>query len=328
MPRSSNQKQKLLIIMQTFLEETDEKHYITVNELKEILYSAGISCERKSIYDDIETLKSFGMDILTIRSNKVYGYYLASRTFELAELKMLSDIIEASKFITPKKSRELVDKLGTLCSKYEKTGIVNNVDFAAAPKNINERIFYNVDEIDSAIRDDCKIRFKYIDYFYKGKTFYRKNGEDYFVSPYALIWDDENYYLAAYDDASNMLKHFRVDKLEGIVKTDDKRSGKEKYLNMDTALYAKKMFGMFPGKEQTVTFLITKRLIKVFIDRFGSDIILHKADETHMRISVKLDESQQFYGWLSGIGSEAKIVSPQSVADGFKAYLNDIINNY
>ena len=328
MPKTSNQKIRTLYVLEALRELTDDKHHLTVKQIIEYLNARGLSCERKSIYDDLEVLKLFGIDVLSERFGREVGYFIGSRNFEVAELKMLVDIIQSSKFITRKKSQELIAKLGRLCSSYERKGLEKQLYFANSVKNVNESIFYNVDYINTAILQDNSISFQYIDYFLKNSPVYRKNGKQYLVSPYALIWDDENYYLIAFDLEDNKIKHFRVDKMSGISILPDKRKGKELFCNIDVSNYAKKIFGMFSGEEQIISFLITNNLIKVFIDRFGSDLIFKRVDDGHVSLSIKLDESPQFYGWLAGLGNEVVITAPNSVREGFKNYLDKISSIY
>jgi predicted DNA-binding transcriptional regulator YafY len=311
-PKSSNQKLKLLYLMKIFQEKTDESHALSVPELITELGRYDIKAERKSIYDDIEALRFFGLDIETART-KTTGYFLASRTFELPELKLLVDSVQASKFLTHKKSVELIRKIESLCSMYEAQSLQRQVFVSNRIKTMNESIYYNVDKIHTGIGDNRKISFKYFEYAVTKEKVFKKNGGRYVASPYALTWDDENYYMIAYDSEASMVKHYRVDKMTDILVTEDKRDGQEHFKNLDIAVYSKKLFSMFSGEEVTVRIEFVNRLIGVVIDRFGRDITVIKSDEEHFVISVGVALSPQFLGWVASFGDEARILSPDSV---------------
>ena len=239
MPKSSNQKLKLLYLMKTFQEKTDEQHALSVPELIAELGRYDISAERKSIYDDLEALKLFGLDIESARG-RTTGYYLASKNFELPELKLLVDSVQSSKFITLKKSMALIKKIESLCSVWEGQSLQRQVYVANRIKTMNESIYYNVDKIHTGIADNRKISFMYFEYAVTKEKVYRRGGGRYVVSPYALTWDDENYYMIAYDSDAGLIKHYRVDKMTDIAVTDEKRDGSEHFQNLDIAVYSKK----------------------------------------------------------------------------------------
>ena len=209
MAKSYNQKIKLLFLMDLFLQKTDLEHTISMKEILNELEKNEISGARKSIYNDIETLKEYGMDI-EYRKEQPEGYYLASRTFELAELKLLVDAVQSSKFITEKKSRSLIQKLGGLASDYEAKQLKRQVYVADRIKTMNESIYYNVDKIHSAISENVKITFEYTRWGMKDKLELLNRGKIYCISPWMMSWTDENYYLIAYDEDASKIKHFRV----------------------------------------------------------------------------------------------------------------------
>jgi predicted DNA-binding transcriptional regulator YafY len=317
MPKSSNQKLKLLYLMKILQEKTDEHHALSVPELITELGRYDIKAERKSIYDDLEALRFFGLDIESSRS-KTTGYYLASKTFELPELKLLVDSVQSSKFITHKKSTELIRKIESLCSAYEGQSLQRQVYVANRIKTMNESIYYNVDRIHTGISDNRKISFKYFEYSVTKEKVLKRNGERYLVSPCALTWDDENYYMIGFDSDAAMIKHYRVDKMMDISITEEKRDGQQYFQNLDIAVYSKKLFSMFSGEEETVRIEFVNRLIGVVIDRFGKDVVIVKSDDAHFVISVGVAVSPQFLAWVASFGSEAKILSPESVVDRMK----------
>ena len=323
MARSSMQKQKLLYLQKIMLEKTDENHGLTINEIKDELESYGIKAERKSLYDDIEILQSFGLDICTVRTNTV-KYYIGNRDFQIPELKLLVDAIQSSKFITRKKSLELIEKLGHLVSENESSQLRREVYVTNRVKTVNEHIYYNVDKIHNAISENKKISFQYFKWELdttngnKIVKTARKNGEAYRVSPWALCWDDENYYLIAYDSEAEIIKHYRVDKMERIRLLKDERDGSELYKGFNPARYAKSVFSMFGGEECEVKLLVDNNFIGVIVDRFGSDLFIVKHDEHSFTVNVNVMLSPQFYAWVFGLGGGVRILAPERAILEFK----------
>ena len=323
MARSSMQKQKLLYLQKIMLEKTDENHGLTISEIKDALDGYGIKAERKSLYDDIEILQNFGLDICTIRTNTV-RYYVGNRDFQIPELKLLVDAIQSSKFITRKKSLELIDKLGHLVSENEGTQLRREVYVTNRVKTVNEHIYYNVDKLHNAISENKKISFQYFKWdldFSNGTKIVktaRKGGAAYKVSPWALCWDDENYYLVAYDSEAEMIKHYRVDKMERIRLLKEERDGSDKYKDFNPARYAKSVFSMFGGEECEVKLQVDNDFIGIIVDRFGSDIYVVRHDEHSFTVNVHVMLSPQFYAWLFGLGGKVKILSPEKAIIEFK----------
>lgn len=327
MPKSEKQKLKLLYIMQYLMEKTDENHIVTTTELIDYLASNGITAERKSIYTDIDLLIDYGLDIVKVKGRPA-GYQLVSRQFELAELKLLVDAVQASKFITSKKSRELIGKLETLCSKKEARQLHRQVVVTNRTKAVNENIYYNVDQIYNAIAENVKIRFLYFEWNVKKEMQLRRDGAYYEVSPWLLTWDDDNYYLIAYDDESRMIKHYRVDKMLKLSLSEKVRQGKEQFENFDIAAYSKKTFGMFAGEEKMVTLSCEKNLIGVIIDRFGNEVSLREGEEGYILARVKVAVSRQFFGWLTGLGDAVTMIGPKETVEEYRSYLEEILRNY
>lgn len=313
--------------MQCLTEKTDAEHSVTTQEIIDYLALQGINAERKSIYTDIDLLIDYGMDIVK-NSGRSGGYTLVSRQFELAELKLLVDAVQSSKFITTKKSRELIGKLETLCSKYEATQLHRQVVVTNRNKAVNENIYYNVDIIYNAIAENVKIQFQYFEWNVSKEMKLRRDGKIYEVSPWLLTWDDENYYLIAYDDEAEMIKHYRVDKMLKIELSVEKREGKEQFQHFDIAAYSKKTFGMFAGKEETVTLRCDRSLTGVMIDRFGKDVAMRKIDENTIQARVNVAVSRQFFGWITGLGNIVKIEAPERVVEQYRDYLGEIIERY
>lgn len=329
MPKSPNQKLKLIYLIKIFGEKTDENHCLSAQELIAELSVYGISAERKSIYDDIECLTHLGYDIVNNKSRTNGGYYLASREFELPELKLLVDAVQSSRFITQKKSRELISKIEKLAGPYEGKQLQRQVFVAGRVKTENESIYYNVDRIHHAIQENVSITFTYLEWNIKKELQPRRKGKAYRVSPWALTWQDENYYLIAYDDIEEKIKHFRVDKMNRITElTDEKRKGMEAFKEFDIAEYTNRTFGMFGGEPETVTLRLPAHMVGIVIDRFGRDTDIRMLDEETISARVKAAVSGQFFGWVTGLGNRVSILAPEQVKKDYRAFIADIMQNY
>lgn len=324
MAKSAGQKLKLLYIIKLLTENTDENHPASTTDIIAYLDANGIHSERKSIYDDIEKLCDFGYDIVQVRSRLGGGYYMASREFELAELKLLVDAVQSSRFITSRKSRSLIKKLELLAGKQDAGKLQRQVYVAGRIKTENESIYYNIDNIHRAIQENRQISFQYLDWNLNKELVPRVGGKRK-VSPWALIWREENYYLAAYDSVDGIMKHYRVDKMGHVDVLKDEREGLEQFEMVDPAVYTNLTFGMFSGDEETVTLQFPNRLIGVVLDRFGREADIRPMTDRVFRIRVKVAVSGQFFGWLAGIGREAVIVSPAAVKEQYQGWLTDIV---
>ncbi|MGN0291067.1 MAG: helix-turn-helix transcriptional regulator [Lachnospiraceae bacterium] len=328
MAKGNNQKLKILYLMKILLEKTDETHSITMPQIISELETYGISAERKSIYSDIENLRVFGMDIIGEQQDRTYYYHVGNRRFELAELKLLVDSVQSAKFITARKSNELIKKIEGFASKYEASQLQRQVYVTERIKTMNESIYYNVDVIHTAISANSKITFQYFQWDIHKRMVLRKEGALYEVSPWALSWNDENYYLIAFDSNEDKIKHFRVDKMLHIDVKDEKREGRERFQKFDMAVYAKKMFGMFGGEEQIVRLECVNSLAGVVIDRFGKDVVISKVDDEHFSVNVKVAVSRQFLAWVIALGEGVKIVGPESVKQQMREEADRLVRQY
>lgn len=317
MAKIQSQKMKLLYLLQILLENTDDEHALTLSELLYELAKKGITAERKSIYDDFEALRLFGVDVESRKENRTTVYFIANRTFELPELKLLVDAVQSSKFITHKKSNELIKKLETLSSVHQASQLQRQVFVANRVKTMNESIYYCVDDIHNAISENRQITFQYFDWGTDKKKHLRHNGKIYHVSPWALSWDDENYYMIAFDCEQNEIRHYRVDKMMNVRITDKKRDGAKLFKNFDMAVYAKKTFGMFAGEERDVTLRCKDSLAGVMIDRFGQNIVMKNGEDGFFTVTVKAAVSPLFITWLMNFGADIRILSPDDVIEKY-----------
>lgn len=328
MAKSSNQKLKLIYLMKILLERTDETHGITMPEIIEALAAYDISAERKSLYNDIESLRVYGLDIIGTQEDRNYFYHIGSRQFELAELKLLVDSVQSAKFITEKKSNELIKKIEGLASQYEASQLHRQVFVAGRVKTMNESIYYNVDRIHTAIAENSRITFQYFQWNVEKKMELRHNGAVYEVSPWSLSWDDENYYLIAYDNGEKKIKHFRVDKMLNIQSNGETREGKQAFKSFDMAVYSRKMFGMYGGKEEWVRLECNNSYAGVMVDRFGKDISMIPLDGTRFTVNVEVAVSSQFMAWVIGLGEGVRITGPERVVAMMKTEIDRLIKQY
>lgn len=327
MARSPNQKLKLLYLTRILLEQTDEEHPITMPALLRELERCGVSAERKSIYDDMEALRAFGLDVVQTRG-RAAGYYIGERDFQLPELKLLVDSVQSSKFITQKKTLELIKKIEGLASVHQARELQRQVYVRNRVKSMNESVYYNVDEISGAISRDRAIRFRYYEYTADRQRRFRRNGAYYEVSPFALIWDDENYYMMAWDAPAAAMKHFRVDKMADISLLDTPRQGKEAFAGADMSSYTKGVFGMFAGTPRPVKLRFANHLAGAVLDRFGKDSLLVPDGDSHFTVSFDAVISPQFYGWVYGFGTEAELLSPPEAREEMRALALEIAGLY
>ena len=320
---------KTLYIMQILMERTDEEHALNAAEISEILeHVYQVEVGRQTLYSEIRKLTDFGLDIIMKTDDKRRGYYLASRRFELPELKLLVDVVQSSKFITEKKTKELIEKLESLCSREEGKQLSSQVITYNRLKTSNETIYYNVDKLHSAIFHNRQIKYQYVEWTVKKELEFRHGGAFYEVSPLHLVWDDENYYLVAYDEKAGKVKHYRVDKMRSMELTDQPRSEASLRQQTDLASFGKKTFGMFGGVDVQVRLLCANHLAGVVLDRFGSDIWMVPKDEDHFSANVTVTVSPQFFGWVTAIGEDMQITGPEEVKEQYREYLQRILDRY
>ena len=328
MSKKANQKTKILYLMKILLENTDEEHGLTMLEITDELQKYGIEAERKSLYDDIESLRLFGLDIQSRKGGRTVRYHAVNRIFELPELKLLVDAVQSSRFITRKKSSELIKKLESFTSRYEAQELQRQVFVANRIKAMNESIYYTVDYIHSAINKNVKVTFQYFKWDEHKNKQLRHGGKVYRISPWALTWEDENYYMIGYDSETGIIKHYRVDKMINLQLTDEPRDGDALFADFDMALYSKQTFGMYGGDEETVILRCKNELAGVIIDRFGQEVSFINMTDTHFDTRVNVFVSPVFLSWLMTFGSGITIVSPESVKTRFIELASDALEQY
>lgn len=327
MAKGANQKIKILYLMQILLERTDDEHGMSLEEIADALRDCGVDAERKTLYDDLEVLRLFGLNI-EMRKGRTVRYHVVSRTFEMPELKLLVDAVQSSRFITRKKSQELIRKIEGLTSRHEAQQLQRQVFVANRIKTMNESIYYTVDYIHEAINRNVKVSFQYFNWNEKKEKVLRHGGESLSVSPWALTWDDEYYYMIGYDAEDGKVKHYRVDKMLKLRLTAEKRDGAELFRDFDMALYSRKTFGMYGGKEEAVTLRCSNRLAGIMIDRFGHDVPFFHVGDTHFDVRIMVYTSPLFFTWIMNFGSDVRILSPENVKQEFVKLAKEAIGQY
>ena len=327
MARQANQKLKLLYLLEILRRETDEEHPLTLKQIQDLLEQKGVTAERKSLYDDMEQLRLLGEDILSVRDTTV-RYYIGERTLDMTQLRLLVDAVQSSKFITRKKSEELIRRLESLTSRHMAGQLQRQVLVSGRIKNMNESIYYNVDSLHNAMFANRQVQFQYFDWGVDKQQHLRHGGALYTLSPWALTWDNENYYLVAYDSTRGTIRHYRVDRMLHIKQTDTLREGEEAFRNLDMAVYNRQAFGMFGGAEQSVTLRCANWMAGVILDQFGTDTPLIPADDATFTARVSVVVSPPFFAWLSGFGGDIRLIKPTAVAEEYTAYLQTILAGY
>ncbi len=313
MARQINQQPKLLRLQQIFLEETDENHALSVEELIARLGAMGIRAERKSIYENIETLILCGLDIVKRREGAKNVYFVGQRAFEEAEVRLLADAVASSRFITLQKSRKLLEKLTSLTSRHQGADLKRQLYVASRIKNMNETVYFTLDRLNQAILQNVAIEFHYYDWgLEKGRLAKcaRHNGRLYTVSPWQLLWQDELYYLIAFDHAGGQLRHYRLDRMGTISLTNQKRRGEEAFSAIRMEDYTAGLFGMFGGELRPVTLHFDAPLLGVMVDRFGKDLRPIPLADGRIAITVPVVPSAPFFGWLLSLGNRVRLDAP------------------
>ena len=317
-------------LQQLFLEMTDKDHYIRMPEILLFLESKGIYADRRTIYSAISILNSAEFEIVGVQEKGGYKYHHPTRIFNNNELKFLIDSVAASKFLTGRKSKELIEKIKSLGSKYNRESLNRNILIGNRIKSMNDKVLKNLDNIHSAIGSNSKITFQYMKWTPERKMIYSREGQKYSVSPFAVTLSDNNYYLIAFDNKYQSIRHYRIDKMQAVNISSDKREGIEEYKQFNITEYMQKTFGMFGGKEETIRLKCKNYLAGVFIDRFGDSVSirpdLNNSEVFIARVTVNV--SPQFYSWIFALGTDVEILSPESVINDFAAMTEAILKSY
>ena len=324
MPKSDNQKLKIFYILDYLQKNSHADHPVRAAELTHMLEQHNIHCERKTVYSDIAALQDYGIDIVSV-PGKSGGYYIASRNFELPELKLLIDAVQSSRFLTEKKSRELIEKLCKECSVHEAKLVRRDVLVSGRVKSMNETIYYNVDAIQEAIGQNLQIRFRYFDWNLDGTRKYRD--KDYVASPYGPCQDNENCYLLAFSDRHGITS-YRVDRMADIQPLEESRIPCPELTGKNLIEHANRLFQMFAGEDVDVKMRFHRSLVNVVVDRFGRDTMLIPDGADHFVFTTRVAISPLFLSWIVGFGNKAKILHPESVVRECRTLCEEVLNQY
>ncbi len=320
----AHKKLKLLYLAKLFYERTDEDHTVTVGDMIDYLAGLDIPAERKAVYDDIELLRQFGMDII-YNKTKTHNYYLGQRQFELPELKLLIDVVQASPFLTVKKSMELISKLEGMASQAQAGSLHRQVYVLSRVKTQSEQLYYNIDGINQAINEDRCVRFRYFDWTTQGQRRYRHGGKVYTECPAALCVD-RNYYLVTYRPEENKFIHFRVDRISGLQVAETPRPALPR--DFDPASYVRTIFDMHSGETARVTLELADHLLNVAMDRFGRDAHYRAAPGGKVIVSAQVEVSPTFLSWVLCFGGEAKVLDPPFAREALERMAREALARY
>lgn len=303
---------RIIELLRFLYQQTDEAHAVTVSEMIEYLKSKGIPSVRQTVYTDLEALDTAGIDIVQIKSTQ-NRYFIGSRVFEYPELKMLVDAVASSKVISAKKSQALIQKLGQLTSIQQAEQLQRLASLSSRVKPHNEKVYYIIDSIQTAILDQHQISFQYNEYTPEKKKILKHDGYRYILDPYALEWKNDHYYLIGYSHKHKGIAHFRVDRLTSVEPLDSKF---QPMPDFDVAAYTNKMVDMFAAEHaEQVKLLCSNELMRVIIDHYGEDIEISPYDDTHFTVIIEVNPSGTFYGWVFKFMGKIRILSPQSCVD-------------
>lgn len=303
---------RIIELLRFLYQQTDEAHAVTVSEMIENLKSKGIPSVRQTVYTDLDALDTAGIDIVQIKSTQ-NRYFIGSRIFEYPELKMLVDAVASSKVISAKKSQALIQKLGQLTSIQQAEQLQRLASLSSRVKPHNEKVYYIIDSIQTAILDQHQISFQYYEYTPEKKKILKHDGYRYILDPYALEWKNDHYYLIGYSHKHKGIAHFRVDRLTSVEPLDSKF---QPMPDFDVAAYTNKMVDMFAAEHaEQVKLLCSNELMRVIIDHYGEDIEISPYDDTHFTVIIEVNTSGTFYGWVFKFMGKIRILSPQSCVD-------------
>ena len=324
MPKSDNQKLKILYILDYLQKNSHEDHLVRASELISMLNTHNISCDRKTIYSDIQALQDYGVDIISV-PGKNGGYFIGSRIFEPYELKLLIDAVQSSRYLTETKSRELIAKLCAQCNEQDASFMKRTVLIAGRVKSMNESIYYNVDAIQEAIARNRQITFRYFDWDLNGKRRYRE--KEYYASPYGLCQDNENCYLLGFSPRHGITS-YRIDRMSDIRATEEARIPCPELTGKALVEHANRLFQMFAGDEVKVKLRFHRSLLNVVIDRFGRNLMLIPDGPEHFNFTVQVAVSPMFLSWVIGFGNKAQILYPQAVVEQCKQLCQEVMSQY
>lgn len=298
--KSENSKLRLLMLWDILERESDEDNKLTTAQILEKLKVRGLDCDRRTLYNDILLLNQYNREVIIEKGKHFNKYYVVERKFDLPELRILMDAVQAANFITEKKTRELLDKIASLAGVRKAELLKKNTTEFNTIKHTNEKIYYSIDEITNAINNGKKVKFRYFDLDENKRRVYKHGGAEYHVDPLALIYTQDNYYLYAHD--GNKVKTYRIDRMADA--SEEQTDAAIKVGAEDAAKYRKEAFSMFDGESKDVAFIFDRDILNVIYDKFGEDIDVLKAGDNKFFIKTRVKTSNVFYGWWAMLGTK------------------------
>lgn len=328
---SGNSKLKILYLMQILWQKTDEEHILSANELCDELSKHGIDCERKSIYTDIDLLTKFGLDIIHTRSPKS-GYFLAERTFQLPELRLMMDAVQAANFITPNKTKQLLKKIESMASDSQSKRLAGQIYIDNRVKATNEEIYYNIDVLNKAIQTGHQVEFQYFKRKLTGRMTFESEEKRFVVNPYALIWSNDHYYLVSNYPKYQNLMHTRIDRMKKVkvLDTFSRRFSEVSHYkrHFDAADYAKKLFNMYSGEEETVELLCRREILEEILDRVGPEVPLKAESELYFTVKFPAVVSDGLASWILQYGDKITVSAPESLKNMVTKKAQEVLKIY
>ncbi len=329
MKRENSSKIKLLKILEILREDSDEDNPLSTSDMCSKLKEQGIVCDRRVLATDIDQLIENGYDIVRVKeSGFSTKYFIADRSFDVPELRILMDAVQAASFITPKKTEVLLDKIAELGGSHRATLLKRNVWFNTS-KHTNEDILYIINEIDNAITNGKQLSFIYFDYTAEGTREYRKNGKRYIVNPITTVFNNDNYYLVCYSDKhKDSVAHYKIDRMESVNSENKRITPSAIVKKFDPAKHYNEIFGMFTGETENVTLEIDAKLLDAMIDRFGKDTKFTAKEYGKFTFTIQVQISPQFFGWCCSFGECLQIIEPNKIVSDIKHYISILDNIY
>ena len=322
----NNKRIRIIKIWEMLNQESDEEHPLTTEYILNKLEEQGISCHRKTLYEDIKLLNANGYEVMVNRaiSNE---YYVVDRTFDVPELQILMDAVQASRFISTKKTDELIHKIASLAGSRKGEVLKRNTVAFNTSKCTNEKVFYSINEIALALERQCKITFYYFKYDSAHNKVYQRNHRPYVVNPLATVFCDDKYYLMCYDDKHRNIVHYRVDRMENLNMIDQPITRTKRTNNFDVKRHKKQLFGMYVGVPKTVIFEAEKELTDTLFDKFGDDLDLTERNGK-LVFQAEAQISPTFLAWATGFGNKLKVIAPKEVVKKIKIHLRETLASY
>ena len=325
MGKENFSKIKLLRIWEILKQDSDENNPLTTNQIIEKLSESGIICDRRTLYQDISTLNSYGYEVICKKGQHSNGYYVIDRSFDVPELRILIDAVQAASFISPKKTAELTDKIAALGGSYRADILKKNIVEFNTTKHNNEHIYYSVNAIEDAIHAGKKISFQYFDLNESHERVFRKNGEKYLVNPVAMVFSNDNYYLICYHDNHDGITTYRIDRMLNVSISEQEINKAAQPKGLNIAKHRKQSFYMFGGITETVKFEADKDLLDVIYDKFGEDTQIRSIGNGKISFTADVQISPVFFGWCCSFGERLQLISPYNMKREFYEYLKQVM---